>query len=147
MPYTNPQSGYTNCVRYREETVYPSGQIIAGSVLIAVPYVIGLSLAAGNRFYSPSGYHAIPIAGPWIHLANLDYSCPDNDRTGECAASAVGDVFITMGDIISGGAQLAGAITLTIGLASGKKKLVPDFGHLNIVPLPSGGAVTYQTTF
>lgn len=146
--YTDPLSGQASCVPYREETVYSNAAIVAGSLLIGIPYLIGISVAASNEFSAPSGYHAIPIAGPWVHLAKMDYSCPKEvEPAGRCATKTLGNVFMTMGNIISGGSQLAGAITLAVGLTSGKKALVPDFAHFNIMPAPSGAAITYQTRF
>ena len=115
--------GYTAVQRPRK------GLLIGGSVTLGVVYGISLLSAAIGEDLKGDGKNdaapmAIPVAGPFLTMANTD--------------SATLKVFLGA----MGAAQLAGAVMLYYGLTTKKTVLVRNdvVGGLQISPMVAGGA-------
>jgi len=119
-------------VGYRTQTVQRTGLAIAGGVLFGVSYALPLSIAAIAEFEDDSWWLAVPFAGPFVMLKQLEYTC-GNKEGADCAAVELGAVFGTMGLIVTGLVQMAGAGMLIGGLASTKERQVPIYG---VTPAP-----------
>jgi hypothetical protein len=112
---------------YHVEYETRRGLIIAGSVTMGVPYVIGLSIASSADFENSSGWLAVPALGPWLMMAFRDDQCDEynnqyGSEVGDCLSDSVIRVYLTL----DGLAQAAGAIMLTVGLADKKSRLVAN---------------------
>jgi hypothetical protein len=116
------------------------GLVIAGTIVLAVPYGLGLAVAGGQNFPNSSGWLIVPGLGPWLTLASRhkSTSCNNNSSFGDCVDSGVDDT--TRGFlIIDGLMQTAGAVMLIAGLASPKKVIAHDFvGSLHLAPATIG---------
>jgi hypothetical protein len=116
-------------VRYEEGDPVPPGYvvrerprrglIISGSIVLGIPYVLGLVSASADNFSNESGWLAVPAIGPWITLASRR-GC-DSYRYSEDDAScrAVRTVLV-----LDGIMQATGAILFVAGVSSTKKVLV-----------------------
>jgi hypothetical protein len=116
------------------------GLIIAGSLLLGIPWAVGLSIASGSNFSNRSGWLAVPALGPWITLAA---------RRNECSSYADGTARTCFDDgtnaatrtflVLDGLMQTAGTVMLVVGLASKNKVITRDFvGSLHFTPAPVG---------
>jgi hypothetical protein len=129
---------------YRLEKRPRTGLIIAGAVVTAVPYFIGLSIASAAKFDNATGFLAIPAIGPWLTLAVRDNNnCYDefNSVNGVstsryCPADA-GVVTLLVLDAL---VQTTGALLFVIGIASDRELLVrQDVAKLRLTPLRFNG--------
>jgi hypothetical protein len=128
---------------YRLERRPRTGLIIAGAVITAVPYFIGLSIASAAKFDNATGFLAIPAIGPWLTLAVRDDSnCYDEfNGTGVstsryCPADA-GVVTLLVLDAL---VQTTGALLFVIGISSDRELLVrQDVAKLRLTPLRFNG--------
>ncbi|MEO7729975.1 MAG: hypothetical protein ABIY55_03315 [Kofleriaceae bacterium] len=116
-------AGYTPVLRKRK------GLIIGGAVTFGVTYAISSFAAAIGSDTSDGGKNEvaalwIPVAGPFVQLADTD--------------SATGKFFL----VGLGGAQLAGAIMLFTGLTSEHRVFVRNdlVSSLSVGPLAAKGA-------
>jgi hypothetical protein len=123
------------------------GLIIAGAVVVGVPWVLGITFASGNNpsFENQSGWLVIPALGPWITLAarkKSTYCSTSYTSSGSSTCTYVDDgsdsAMRTL-LILDGLTQAAGTIMLVAGLASPKKVVTRDFvGSLHFTPAPIG---------
>jgi hypothetical protein len=131
---------------YRLEKRPRTGLIIAGAVVTAVPYFIGLSVASAAKFENGGGFLAIPAIGPWLTLAVRDSSeCRETFFNGtttvttsnaDCAADAT---IITM-LVLDALMQTTGALLFVIGVSSDRELLVrQDVAKLRLTPLRFNG--------
>ena len=119
------------------------GLTIAGSILLGVPYLLGLPAAVNQD----SGWLAVPVVGPW-----LAYTQP----VGQCDAGVEPDIgcLVAVKYLLlplDGVLQASGALLMIIGLTSTKEVVVPDrSSHLLLVPtfsvLGSGPDVPSHTS-
>jgi hypothetical protein len=94
------------------------GPVIAGSIVLAVPYVLGLLAASGDDFSNQSGWLTVPVIGPWATLAAREKDCDFGVDYDEC-----NDGVQTL-LIMDGLMQATGAAFLIWGVAAPKKRLV-----------------------
>lgn len=127
---------------YRLERRPRTGLIIAGAVVTAVPYFIGLSVASAAKFENATGFLAIPALGPWLTLAVRDNTNCYNRSLGTtsdyyCPADAGVVTLLVMDALI----QTTGAILFLVGIASDRELLVrQDVAKLRLTPLQFNGS-------
>ena len=142
MPESIPYSGGPIPPGYHMEEKPRRGLVIAGIVVLAVPYGLGLAGAGGGNFPNSSGWLILPVLGPWLTLAsrksaqecstdfNSDSFCTTNSGTDDAVRTLL---------ILDGLMQVGGAVMLTVGLASPSKTIARDFvGTLHFAPSPIG---------
>jgi hypothetical protein len=119
------------------------GMLVAGPIILGVPYVLGLTVASSENFPNSTGWLAVPALGPWITLAarHRSNSCSD-DFNGGCSDGSLDDSLDSTTRtflILDGLTQATGAILFIYGLASPKKVIARDFvGSLNFAPAKIG---------
>jgi hypothetical protein len=122
---------------YQIEETTRKGPIIAGALVLGIPYVIGLSLASASDFANNSGWLIVPALGPWMTLGTRDTSC-DEEGFGE-AVTCVVDIYVGAFLVLDGLAQAAGATLLVWGITSTKQRLVrSDLASLTLRPMRVG---------
>ncbi len=128
---------------YRLEKRPRTGLIIAGAVVTAVPYFIGLSIASAAKFDNATGFLAIPAIGPWLTLAVRDNSNCYEEFNGSgvstsryCPADAGVVTLLVLDALI----QTTGALLFVIGISSDRELLVrQDVAKLRLTPLRFNG--------
>jgi len=123
---------------YHVEERARKGMVIAGSVVLGVPWVLGVTIASGYDFSNQSGWLIVPALGPWITIASrkTDTIC---SYAGSPTANCPEDNSVRTLLILDGLTQAAGTIMLVYGLASSKKVITRDFvGSLHFTPAPMG---------
>ena len=116
------------------------GLVIAGTIVLAVPYGLGLAVAGGQNFPNSSGWLIVPGIGPWLTLLTRHKSgnCSDNSTFNDCVDTSVDDTTRTF-LIIDGLMQTGGAVMLIAGIAAPKKVIARDFvGNLHLTPSTIG---------
>jgi hypothetical protein len=125
---------------YRLEHRPRTGLIIAGAVVTAVPYFIGLSIASASKFSNAGGFLAIPAIGPWLTLAARENTnCYDyvNSSTYYSCTADTGIVTLLVLDAL---VQTTGAILFVIGVATDRELLVrQDVAKLRLTPMSFNG--------
>jgi hypothetical protein len=112
---------------YLEENVR-RGPIIAGIIVLAVPYAIGFSVASALDFQDTTAWLVVPVLGPWITLATREDVCDpgstfcDDDR-------AIRTLLVFDGLV-----QGTGAVLLFWGMTSKTKRLVRQDVTLQVGP-------------
>ncbi|MEP7050361.1 MAG: hypothetical protein ABJB12_08420 [Pseudomonadota bacterium] len=142
MPETIPYNGGPIAPGYHLEEKPRRGLIIAGTIVLAVPYGLGLAGAGGGNFPNSSGWLILPVFGPWLTLASRhssqDCTSSSFNSGSVCVSSGEDDVTRTF-LILDGMMQLGGAVMLTVGLASPSKVVARDFvGSLHFAPSTIG---------
>jgi hypothetical protein len=136
LPYdeTKPiPSGYHLDERVRR------GPLIAGAIVLGVPYVIGLNVGAAASFRNHSYWLAIPLAGPFLTLATRDKACDKENKTTNDSLNCLGDIWVTMLLVLDGMMQTTGGILVGIGVGAKKQVLVRDTAaKVHYGPLPVG---------
>ena len=120
--------------------------IVAGSIVLGVPYVIGLSLVSTRGSNNGANWLALPMLGPWMAIGARETVCTAStaDNSARCAA----DVLATIGLVFDGIIQTAGGTLLIVGLAVPKKVLVRnDVARLTLTHLGSGYGIAAEGTF
>jgi hypothetical protein len=131
LPY---QEGEPTPPGYRYEERPRTGLIIAGSLVLGIPYVLGLYGAAAADFENGSGWLAVPAVGPFLMIATRDDECDErNDSVGD-GLECVGEIYLVTLLILDGMMQTAGAIMLGFGLGSNKKRWVRNDVSLTVAP-------------
>ncbi len=124
---------------YRLERRPRTGLIIAGAVVTAVPYFIGLSIASASKFSNAGGFLVIPAVGPWLTLAARENTnCYDynNGSLNSSYYSCGTDAGIVTVLVLDALIQTTGAILFVIGIASDRELLVrQDVAKLRFTPL------------
>jgi hypothetical protein len=114
--------------------------LVAGPILLGVPYALGLSLAGGQSFPNSTGWLYVPGIGPWLALAARHKSGCGAGSDSACVDSGTDDATRTS-LILDGFMQTGGAIMFIVGLASPKKVIARDFvGSLHFAPSTMGRA-------
>jgi hypothetical protein len=123
-------SGY----RLREQP--RRGLVIAGSILVGVPWALSTTAAAGEDFDNKSGFLLVPGIGPWLML--LAGGAKDRDCTAEaiyCDGSRSGlRAVLTLDGLV----QTAGTAMFVVGLAFPRKRLVREDVTVSFAPTPMG---------
>jgi hypothetical protein len=105
------------------------GPIIAGSILLGVPYVLGITF---TDLEEQRVWLVVPVAGPWLTLAGGDYSC-DSNSDFDCADERTGRTFLILDGLMQG----TGAALLIYGMASKSQRFVRQDlfrGQLQLTP-------------
>jgi len=132
-----------------------TGIVTGGLVGLGISYGGGLIVGATQGFKNASGWLALPIAGPWLSIAERDYEqCKTStvQQARECLRGAVGEVqFITF-VAVDGVFQLATGFLTLAGLLSTKQELtredlVPKVTVTATGPGPSDLGVSIQGSF
>jgi hypothetical protein len=130
-PYRDGQpapDGYTLEERLKK------GPVFAGSIVLGVPYVIGLSVASSNNFENETGWLVVPAIGPWIALATREDCVPDDFNFCDEEDSAI-RTLLTLDGLM----QTTGTILLIYGLASTSRRYVRnDVASFTITPARIG---------
>jgi hypothetical protein len=124
------------------------GPIIAGSIVLGVPYVLGLITASATDFSNQSGWLTVPAVGPWITLASRR-SCDSyanrsfDGSVDEDSCRAVRTVLV-----LDGIMQVTGAALFVWGVTSPKKVLVrQEAWSVTPARVGSGYGLVTQGTF
>jgi hypothetical protein len=139
MPDSAPYTGGPVPSGYHVEERPRRGLVIAGTVVLAVPYGLGLAIAGGENFPNGSGWLIVPGIGPWLTLLTRNKSgdC-SNSNFNDCVDNGVDDTVRTF-LILDGLMQTGGAVMLIAGLAAPKKVVARDFvGSLHFTPSTIG---------
>jgi hypothetical protein len=122
---------------YHIETRANRGLVIGGVATFGIPYLIGTFGTLSVLGDGNSGWLAIPIAGPWITLANRRTNCGEIGEPSpggfECFADEAGNGLL----IASGVLQAVGTAMIALGLASTREYAVADHAKLHITPIAS----------
>jgi hypothetical protein len=124
--------GYTYVERTR------SGMVLAGALVLGIPYTLGLYAAAAADFENGSGWLVVPAAGPFLMIGARDSKCDDRDGDAGDALECAGDVYLTMLLVLDGLAQTAGAALLLIGVTSPKRLWVRQDLAVSVGPTRVG---------
>ncbi|MES1184872.1 MAG: hypothetical protein ABUL60_13745 [Myxococcales bacterium] len=112
------------------------GPVIAGAIVMGVPWTFSVIGASAADFEDMSGFLLLPGVGPWLMLlaggAN-DVDCGLRDDF--CARDRSGLRGVLL---LDGMVQSAGAVMLTIGLLYPRGYLVPNVVGVSIVPTQVG---------
>ncbi len=136
-------------VGFDEKSEPRVGLIVGGSVLLAVAYLVPLSIVAAAEFPNETDWMAVPVAGPWMTIANMRYGSCSNRRFPdvECDDSGekAGDVLGAVAAGFAGVMQVGGLAMLITGAAATKTKMVPIYA--TPLTLPGGGGVSISGAF
>ena len=116
------------------------GLLIAGPLVLGIPWVLGLTIASDENFPNSTGWLVVPALGPWITLAARHHStnCATSTTYSNCIDEGLDSVTRTF-LVLDALAQTAGAVMLIYGIASPKKVMVRDFASsLQLLPAPIG---------
>lgn len=103
---------------YHVESSIRKGPVIAGAIVLGVPYMLGLAFAGAVNYGNQGGWLFVPGAGPWLTLGLRDHSC--NSSNGDCVGEALVRTFLVFDAIM----QTTGATLLIWGLADKKTRVV-----------------------
>ncbi len=106
---------------YHLESTVRRGPVIAGAIVLGVPYVAGMATAAAANYANSSAWLAIPVAGPWLTLGIRNHTCPKNDA-GCDAGEFLARFFLVLDAIM----QTTGGALFIWGVADKKERLVRD---------------------
>ncbi len=126
---------------YHVEERAQRGLIIGGSLMLGIPWALGVSIASGDNFSNHSGWMVVPALGPWITLAareNSKVCYPGSTGSSPTCFEEVDTGTRTM-LVLDGITQVVGTVMLVYGLASPKKVITRDFvGSLHFTPAAMG---------
>jgi hypothetical protein len=128
---------------YHVEDEPRSGLVVAGAIVLGVPYFFSAVSALSANSQNESGWLYLPVGGPWITLGRRAYSCnadASNQTTGQ-SLGCVADVFVVMGLVFDGIVQATGATLLLVGELATKPGLVRNEAALRVVPMRLGSGV------
>lgn len=125
---------------YHVEEQPRSGLVIAGAIVLGVPYFFSAVSALAASSQNESGWLYVPVAGPWLTLGRRTYSCnpDDNNQTTSESLACVGDVFVVMGLVFDGIMQATGGALLLAGELATKPGLVRNDEAVRVVPMRMG---------
>jgi hypothetical protein len=124
-----------------------TGLVVAGAIVLTVPYIIGLSVTNPQRSDDPLNWLFVPAVGPWMALGARHSACNGvtNPRESLCTLN---DALSMMGLIMDGMAQTTGATLLIVGLTVPKKILVRERAvRLTVLPVAGGSALGVRGSF
>jgi len=136
---------------YHVEEKPRSGLVTGGLIMVLVPYSIGVFATLAANFGNESSWLLAPVVGPWMTMGQRRYNGCDSSAKSDAsnALGCTGDVFVTMGLIVSGILQAAGGTLLLVGILNPKSTLVRDDAALHIRPMNvgSGYGLGLQSAF
>ena len=120
-----------------------SGLITGGVIGLSISYGTALIVGATQGFDNAAGWLAVPIAGPWIAIADRNYEqCKTNTvaQARRCVTEAVGQVQYITFTAVDGVFQVASALIILAGAVSSRDELIrQDLVHVKVAPGPTGG--------
>jgi hypothetical protein len=122
---------------YRLEERVRKGMVISGAIVLGVPYVIGINVAAAANFENHSYWLLVPGVGPFLTLATRDDSCNEDGTAGE-AVDCIGDAFVRFYLVLDGIMQMTGGTLFLLGVTQTKQVLVRQDVTLRVAPRPIG---------
>jgi hypothetical protein len=140
---------------YQVRTRPASGIITGGLVGFGAAYATGIVVGATQSFNNATGWLALPVAGPWLAIAERDYEqCKTStvDQARKCVKRAVGEVqFITF-VAVDGVFQLATGFLTLAGFLSSRQELwredvVPKVSFMPPLPGRREWALAVQSEF
>jgi len=140
-PESVPYDGGPIPTGYHLEERPRRGPVIAGTVIVASAYALGLTVASTDNFPNSTGWLVVPVVGPWITLAarHQTQDCVGFNSTGDICANTDENNTTRTFLVLDGLTQATGAILLIYGLASPKKVVARDFvGRLEFTPAQLG---------
>ncbi|HEV8245286.1 MAG TPA: hypothetical protein VGP93_05945, partial [Polyangiaceae bacterium] len=145
LPY---QTGQPIPQGYYLESGVRRGPVIAGSIVLAVPYVFGVAFTDLDQ---ERVWLIVPVIGPWVTMANTDYSCTTSPTSAsysfDCDTRRAGRTLL----ILDGLMQATGAALLIYGIASPRERLVRQDLYRGLVVTPqfsaSGGGILARGEF
>jgi len=141
-PESVPYDGGAIPAGYHLEERPRRGAVIAGTVIVASAYALGLTVASTENFPNSTGWLVVPVVGPWITLAARHQTDCDGNLNGSftvCTSSSDENNTTRTFLVLDGLTQATGAILLIYGLASPKKVIARDFvGRLEFTPAQMG---------
>jgi hypothetical protein len=119
-----------------------NGLLIGGLVGMGASYGGALIAAATQGFTNATGWLAVPIAGPWLAIAERTYEpcrAVNTVQGRRCIDQAVKDVQYITFVAVDGVFQLASSMVILAAVLSGKDELVRrDLVHVDVHPSPTG---------
>jgi hypothetical protein len=110
------------------------GLIIAGSIVVGVPWVFGVTAATADNFQDGTGFLVVPVLGPWLMLAtSARDNCSPND--GLCSSSKSGERAVL---VLDGLVQAAGATMFFAGMLVPRLRLVRNDVVVSVIPMELG---------
>lgn len=107
------------------------GLIIAGSIVTGVPWAFSVTAAAASDYENKTGFLLVPGIGPWLMLLAGGASDRDCEGSDVCSGSRAGVRAVLVFD---GLVQSAGATMFVVGLLVPRKRLVPTFEDVSVMP-------------
>jgi hypothetical protein len=120
---------------YRVEERVRKGPLIAGAIVMGVPYAVGLQVAAADGFPNHSYWLIVPGIGPVLTMTTREDRC--NGTRAE-AGDCLGDAAINMLLVFDSLLQTTGAVLMAVGVFAKKKVLVREQATLYVGPRPVG---------
>jgi hypothetical protein len=154
QPRTLPYDGGPVRPGYHVEERARRGLLIAGPIVLGVPYVMGLTIASEYDFKNQSGWLLLPVIGPFLTAATRtrEENCYDSydSSTGSYQNDCHEEDGMRTILILDGLTQATGAVLLGWGLSSTVKVQVRnDVAKVRLTPtkIGSGYGVGAYGTF
>ena len=114
------------------------GLIIAGSILVGAPWVLGVTAATAADFKDGTGLLFIPVLGPWLMFAtkavrNSGTSCTASDGCTNGDRAGLRAVFLLDGLVQAGGAAM-----FVTGFLAPRKRLIRRDVVVSVLPARLG---------
>jgi hypothetical protein len=127
---------------YHVEERARRGMLIAGPIVMGVPYLLGLTIASSENFPNSTSWLALPVLGPWLTLASRHRSDSCSNDFNSCSDGSLDsgiDSTTRTFLVLDGVMQTAGAVMFIYGLASPRKVIARNFiGSLQWSPSQFG---------
>jgi hypothetical protein len=142
---------------YRDDRPIPPGYraverprtalVVAGAIIMGVPYAIGLSAVTSSTSRNGAAWLLVPGIGPWLSMGARNNCGSTNDPAAD-SLGCLGDALAVTGLIFDGILQTAGATLLIVGLAVPKTVLVrQDVATVTLAHVGSGYGLAAQGEF
>jgi hypothetical protein len=120
---------------YRLEEKPIRGLVVAGYIVSAIPYGIGVMVATGSQFANRTEMLLIPYLGPWLTLGMRETSaCTKTNGNEGSGLGCVGDSLAVSFLVMDGLVQAAGGGLLLGGYLGTRKRLVYERSGWNWSP-------------
>jgi hypothetical protein len=123
----------------REESVPDTGLIVGGTVLLGTTYATSLIVAATSD-YEPDDHLAVPLAGPWLNLADRGDCGVENSPS--CTVENTNRVLLVADGILQG----VGALQILGGFLFPAKRTVVESARPSIHVTPQLGSTQVGLT-
>jgi hypothetical protein len=137
---------------YRVEEKVRTGLVVAGGLVLGIPYLIGLSAVSTKDSNNGANWLLVPVIGPWLALGArkqvCTYKVSNTNTTVLDPVECTTDALAVTGLVFDGIVQTAGATLLVIGFALPKKVLVrQDIAQITFTRIGSGYGVAAHGSF